>query len=106
MFKKGDKHSPSNYRPIRLTSLVVKCLERLVHTRILELLEANNKLSSHQHGFRKGHSCQTQLLGTIHEWARSLDKRLSTHVVYLDFSGAFDSVPHQRLIKKSSNFGI
>ena len=84
VFKKGDKHSPSNYRPISLTSLVVKCLERLVHTRILEFLEANNKLSSHQHGFRKGHSCQTQLLGMIHELARSLDNRLSTHVIYLE----------------------
>ena len=36
VFKKGEKHSPSNYRPISLTSLVVKCLECLVHTRILE----------------------------------------------------------------------
>ena len=106
VFKKGDKHSPSNYRPISLTSLVVKCLECLVHTRILEFLEANNKLSGHQHGFHKGHSCQTQLLGTIHEWARSLDKRLSTHVIYLDFSRAFDSVPHQRLIMKLDCMGI
>ena len=39
VFKKGDKHSPSNYRPISLTTLVVKCLE---HTKILEFLEANN----------------------------------------------------------------
>jgi len=78
VFKKGDKHSPANYRPISLTSLVVKRLEHLVHTRVLEFLEANNKLSSCQHGFRKGCLCQTQLLGTIHEWARSLDKRLST----------------------------
>ena len=106
VFKKGDKHSPSNYRPISLTSLVEKCLKRLVHTRILEFLEANNKLSSHQHGFRKGHSCQTQLLGTIHEWARSLDKRLFTQVIYLDFSRAFDSVPHQTLIMKLNCMGI
>ena len=106
VFKKGDKHSPSNYHPISLTSLVVKCLEHLVHTRILEFLEANNKHSSHQHGFHKGHLCQTQLLGTIHEWARSLDKRLSTHVIYLDFSRAFDSVPHQRLIMKLDCMGI
>ena len=42
LFKKGDKHSPSNYHPISLTSLVVKCLERLVYTRNLEFLEANN----------------------------------------------------------------
>ena len=83
--KKGNRHSPSNYRPVSLTSLVVKCLERLVHSRISEFINVNNKLSRHQHGFRKGHSCQTQLLAVTNEWAKTLDKRGSTHVIYLDF---------------------
>ncbi len=106
MFKKGNKHSPANYRPISLTSLVVKCLERLVHARIMEFLDVNNKLNRYQHGFRSGHSCQTQLLATTHEWARSLDKRASTHVIYLDFSKAFDSVPHRRLLMKLDCMGV
>ena len=44
VFKRGNKHSRSNYRPISLTSLVLKCLECLVHARISEFLDANNKL--------------------------------------------------------------
>ena len=96
VFKRGDKHSPSNYRPVSLTSLMMKCLECLVYARLSEFLGMNNKLSSCQHGFRRGHSCQTQLLATTHEWAKSLNKGVSTHVIYLDFSKAFDSVPHQR----------
>ena len=30
----------------------------------------NNRLSSCQHEFRRGHSCQTQLLATTHKWAK------------------------------------
>ena len=102
VFKRGNKHSPSNYHPITLTSVVVKCLERLVHVRITEFLDA---LNCHQHGFRKGHSCQTQLLATAHEWAKSLDRGVSTHVIYLDFSKAFDSVRHQRVLMKLDCMG-
>ena len=68
------------------------------------------KLSYHkqqtQHGFWKHHSCQTQLLETIHHWAQSLDRRKSVHVAYLDFSKAFDSVPHHRLLLKLDSVGI
>ena len=106
MFKRGDEHSPSNYRPVSLTSLVVKCLECLVYARLSEFLDMNNKLSSCQHGFRRGHSCPTQLLATTHEWAKSLNKGVSTHVIYLDFAKAIDSVPHQRLLMKLDCMGI
>ena len=105
MFKRGNKHSPSNYRPVSFTSLVVKCLERLVYARLSEFLDMN-KLSSCQHGGCRGHSCQTQLLATTHEWAKSLNKGVSTHVIYLDFSKVFDLVPHQRLLMKLDCMGI
>ena len=106
IFKKGSRHSLSNYRPVSLTSLVVKVLERLIHAGVSEFFASNNKLCPSQHGFRKGHSCQTQLLATVHDWASSLDKRTSTHAVFLDFSKAFDSVPHQRLLLKLENMGV
>ncbi len=85
IFKKGSRHSPSNYRPISLTSLVVKVLERLIHTNVTEFLTRNSILCPFHHGFRKGHSCQIQLLATVHQWAASIDKRASTHAIFLDF---------------------
>ena len=106
VFKRGNKHSPSNYRPVSLTSFKVKCLEHLVYARLSEFLDMNNELSSCQHGFHRGHSCQTQLLATTHEWAKSLNKGVSTNVIYLDFSKAFDSVPYQRLLTKLDCMGI
>ena len=104
--KKGDKHLPHNYRPISLTCLVVKCFEHIIHSQITDFLEDHHKLCGTQHGFRPGHSCQTQLLSTIHSWAKSMDNRNSVHAIFLDFSKAFDSVPHQRLLLKVSCIGI
>ena len=56
VFKKGNKHLPINYRPISLTCIVVKILERIVYNSLVEFLSSNNKLSPYQHGFRRGHS--------------------------------------------------
>ena len=69
----GDKQLPQNYRPISLTSLVVKVMECLVSNQLVTFLDANGVLSLLQHGFRTRHSCLAQLLVTIHDWARSLD---------------------------------
>ena len=59
-----------------------------------------------QHGFRSRHSCQTQLLESVHQWAKALDDRSSTHVIFLDFSKAFDTVPHKKLCLKLDFIGI
>ena len=106
IFKKGQKDLVENYHPISLTSLLVKTLERLIYNRIFGFIESNNLLSSHQYGFRPGYSCTSQLIHLFHEWAKALDKRLSTDVIFLDFEKAFDSVPHDRLLLKLERFGI
>ena len=106
VFKKGSRHTPSNYRPVSLTSTVIKILERIIHRKIARFLNKTNQLHDYQHGFRTARSCQTQLLTVVHEWARSLNSAKPNHVVFLDFSKAFDSVPHCRLLLKLQCFGI
>ena len=106
IFKKGQKDLVKNYRPISLTSLLVKTLERLIYNRIFGFIESNNLLSSHQYDFRPGYSCTSQLIHLFHEWAKALDKHLSTNVIFLDFEKAFNSVPHNRLLLKLERFGI
>jgi len=106
LHKKGPKDLPENYRPISLTSVCSKIIEHIVHSSICRFLEENNILTPRQHGFRSGHSCETQLILAIDDWARALDSGSRTDVAIFDFSKAFDSVPHRRLLAKIDSYGI
>ena len=81
-------------------------LERLIQRRLIKFLSDNDKLNTFQHGFRQTHSCQTQLLETIHQLARTLNSGASSHIIFLDFAEAFDSVLHQRLLLKLDHIGV
>ena len=53
IFKKGDKSDPGNYRPISLTSHLIKIFERVIRKKLVCYLESNSILSNKQHGFVK-----------------------------------------------------
>ena len=65
-----------------------------------------NILTDQQHGFRRNRSCESQLILTSHDFAMSLDKKQQTDVIIMDFSKAFDVVPHNRLMLKLDHYGI
>lgn len=81
-------------------------MEHIIYHSIINHLEDHNILSPNQHGFRKERSCETQLINTIELLSRSLDKGKQIDTLILDFSKAFDSVPHQRLLYKLNHYGI
>ena len=62
-------------------------------------LEKHNILSKFQHGYRNKCSTETQLLKVIDLFAKSLNNNKQTDTISLDFSRAFDVVPHERLIE-------
>ncbi|CAH8567491.1 unnamed protein product [Dicrocoelium dendriticum] len=104
--KGGSKSVPLNYRPVSLTSIMLKCLEKLIRNRICEHLTEHNLIRAEQHGFLKKKSCLTNLLCFLDEITRCLDGGISVEVCYLDFSKAFDSVNHRFLIEKLTWFGL
>jgi len=69
-------------------------------------ITTNHLLSPHQFGFLPGRSCTTQLLDVLNYLTVNLDAGHCIDVIYLDFQKAFDSVPHKRLLRKLSTFGI
>ncbi|XP_073516627.1 uncharacterized protein [Phyllobates terribilis] len=106
IFKKGSKSDPGNYRPVSLTSVVGKLFEGFLRDAIVEYLNDNNCLTQYQHGFMRDRSCQTNLIAFYEEVSSQLDRGESVDVVYLDFSKAFDTVPHKRLVYKMRMLGL
>ena len=106
--KKGEKSKAEKYkyRPISLTSVPGKLMERLVRNAIVDDMIENNLFSTSQHGFLSGKSCITQLLEFMEDITESVDNGKDLGIVYLEFSKAFDKVAHRRLIRKLQNYGI
>ena len=65
----------------------------------------NNILTKCQHSFIRGRSCVTQLLAVLDIWTEIMDRRGNIDCIYLDFSKAFDSVPHRRMLHKLQAYG-
>jgi len=106
VYKKGSRGSPENYRPIALTSHIIKVFERVMRKRLVEHLESNGLLCDNQHGFRKGRSCLTQLLAHFDDVMCNALEGADTDAIYLDFAKAFDKVDHLLLLKKLQAFGV
>ena len=106
LFKKGDRAKASNYRPISMTSHIIKIFERVLRKKIVHFLEENSILSSYQHGFRSGRSCLTQLLGHFDDVCSGLVEGRDTDSIYLDYAKAFDRVDHRLLILKLKKYSF
>ena len=63
-------------------------------------------MSDKQHAFRKWHSCETQLITVINDWANILDKKGQVDTFILDFEKAFDTPPHELLKSNLFSYGI
>ena len=103
--KKDEKGSVENYRPISLTSLIMKVFEKCIRKELFSSCE--KFLDPRQHGFINGKSCTTQMVSFTYDLAVTLNNKSKSDVIYFDFAKAFDSVSHDLILKKlKNNFGI
>ena len=105
IFKKDDKSSPTNYRPISLLSSIGKVMERCIHKYLYNYAITNELISPLQSGFKQGDSTNFQLLHTYHSFCEAVDRGKEVRVVFCDISKAFDRVWHKGLLHKLSCIG-
>ena len=84
----------------------MKLIESIIREQLWSFLTNHEALNPCQHGFVKHKSCFTNLLECLNTWTGALDSGRDVDVIYLDYSKAFDSVPHLRLISKLQAYGI
>ena len=106
IYKKENKSLPQNYRPISLTSHIIKIFERILRAKLVEHLESNKLISEHQHGFREFRSTLTQLLHHIDSILDILEQSGNADILYLDMAKAFDKVSHKILLNKLTNMKV
>ena len=102
VFKKGDKSSVENYRPISLTCLPMKIFEYCM--RDLLMSKCSNLIDPRQHGFLPHKSCTTQMIPFTSELASILNNSSRIDVIFFDFAKAFDSVNHDIILRKLKEF--
>ena len=89
-----------------LTAVTCKMMEHVIHKQKMIHLNRNNILVKFQHGFCEKHSCESQLIMTVESIQRYLNRSKQVDVLVLDFSKAFDTVAHQRLLLKLDHYEI
>ena len=104
--KGGSRGLPGNYRPVALTSHIMKMFERVVRRWLVAHLEENDLLPDGQHGFRGKHSCLTQLLSYWDNILDQMEEGKGVDAVYTDFAKAFDKCETGVLLHKLKECGI
>ena len=106
IYKKGARNKAENYRPISLTSIICKIMEKLIKEAVMRYLNDYDLLSPKQFGFISGRSTVLQLLNYLDVAMDKIVKGEVVDTIYLDFAKAFDTVPHRRLLHKLESYGI
>ena len=104
--KGGDRTIPKNYRPVALTSHLIKVFEKVVRRQIVDYIEGNQLMNPNQHGFRAGRSCLSQLLQHHDRITKLMEEGMNVDVIYLDFAKAFDKLDFNITIQKLHSIGI
>ena len=106
IYKSGNAMECDNYRPISLLSSISKILEKIVAKKLLNHLQSNNLIYSHQYGFLSARSTEQNLVQVLNYVTSALNDGLYCIGIFIDLRKAFDVCSHEILIKKLEGLGI
>ena len=107
VYKPGkDRSKPSSYRPICLTSVIMRTFEKIIKSQLVQFFEENQLFNDSQHGFRQSRSCLSQLLNFYDEILRQMEDGSQVDVLYVDYEKCFDKIDHKILLAKLQSLGV
>ena len=106
LYKKGAKTDVNNFRPISLLNIFSKIFEKIMKKFLIDFLDTQNIISDSQFGFQRKKCTEDVLIKFSKNIYEQLDKSNSVLSIFIDFSKAFDTVPHNILINKLHHYGI
>ncbi|KAL1447170.1 hypothetical protein WDU94_015563 [Cyamophila willieti] len=107
LFKnKGNPDVLGSYRPVGSMPIIEKVLEKHMNIQTKKYLDANNIIPDFQHGFQSGKSTMTLLQDFADQINTALDQRKAVVILFLDLSFAFDTIDHERLLRKFNEIGM
>jgi len=106
IFKSGDKEKAENYRPISVLPALSKILEKAVHDQLLTFLESNKLLNDSQFGYREKRSTQLATTLFVDDIRQAAENGKMVGALFLDLSKAFDTISHDVILTKLSNYGV
>jgi hypothetical protein len=106
LYKSGDQSEILNYRPISLSPVGSKILEKVVNAQVIGYLKERNLLPDTQYGFRKKSRTTHLVLKLIKIIEEALASGKKVLVTFLDFSKAFDTIPHDQFLRKLESLGF
>jgi hypothetical protein len=106
LFKKGDPLIASNYRGLSLLNSLSKIFNSIILNRLTFWIEHNKILTEFQAGFRKQYSTVDNIFNLMNIVQLNSLNSKKTFAFFVDFSNAFDTIPHSSLFFKLSKVGI
>ena len=96
----------NHYRPVSLLCMLSKVFEKIMYDRLQNFVDKFYLQYAHQYGFRKNRSTYMALFSLVDSLTQALEHREHVVGVHLDFSKAFDTMDHMKMLQKLYHYGV
>lgn len=106
LYKKGNRDTVDNFRPIAIVPLIGKIFEIIIKSRLIMYFENLSVFSKSQFGFREHKSTLSALMEIVESVVEGLDEGTYSTATMCDLTKAFDCVNIDILLMKLEYYGI
>ena len=103
---KNNYDQAKSFRPISLSSFLLKIMEKIIDRHVREYLGKNSPLHNLQFAYQPGKSTETALHELVSKIEDTLDRKEIALATFLDIQGAFDNTSHLSILNLLRNIGI